>query len=90
MVTNLLDKTELSKKILYFCRIKRFDSEKAWTNFTILQIRFPFSLYRKSSPIRFIIPRIPFVWQQQEKSGVIWRQKENGRRNCGKERCSVF
>ena len=29
MVTNLLDKTELSKKILYFCRIKRFDSEKA-------------------------------------------------------------
>ena len=29
MVTNLLDKTELSKKILYFCRIKRFDSEKS-------------------------------------------------------------
>lgn len=29
MVTNLLDKTELSKKILYFYRIKRFDSEKA-------------------------------------------------------------
>ena len=25
----VLDKTELSKKILYFCRIKRFDSEKA-------------------------------------------------------------
>ena len=29
MVTNLLDKTELSKKILYYRRIKRFDSEKA-------------------------------------------------------------
>ena len=29
MVTNVLDKTELSKKILYFCRIKRFDSEKS-------------------------------------------------------------
>ena len=29
MVTNLLDKTELSKKILYFCRITRFESEKS-------------------------------------------------------------
>ena len=90
MVTNLLDKTELSKKILYFCRIKRFDSEKAWTNFTILQILFLFSLCRKSLPIRSIIPRIPFVWRQRARSGAICRQRENGRENCGKGRCLAF
>ena len=89
MVTNLLDKTELSKKILYFCRIKRFDSEKAWTNFTILQIRSLFSLCRKSLPNRSIILRIPFAWRRRQRSGAIWRQKGNGRQNCRKGRCSV-
>ena len=90
MVTNLLDKTELSKKILYFCRIKRIDSEKAWTSFTILQIRSLRSLCRKSLLIRSIIPRIPFVWRRRKRCNSIWRPAKNGRRNCGKGRCSAF
>lgn len=35
--------------------------------------------------IRSLYPCIPFVWRQRARSGAICRQRENGRRNCGKE-----
>ena len=83
MVTNLLDKTELSKKILYFCRIKRLIRKKL--NKLHYFGRFYFSSL-SAGKVYLSVPLYPAspLCGGSGRGRALFVDKGRCRRNCGK------